>query len=127
MSNASGEMHKTRIISELKGFIRKLLQDPKILEQSLIVARARLKEGAEQGKNEQAVLAIIANEISDTTSIHIPEDPAEHSDADKLFLELLKDVVEEEESSEPIEGDYDGEYSLNASESTFGWSGAKIV
>ena len=98
MSNASGEMHKTRIISELKGFIRKLLQDPKILEQSLIVARARLKEGAEQGKNEQAVLAIIANEISDTTSIHIPEDPAEHSDADKLFLELLKDVVEEEEA-----------------------------
>ena len=98
MSNASGEMHKTRIINELKGFIRKMLQDPMILEQSLVVARARLKEGAEQGKNEQTVLAIIANEISDTTSIHIPEDPAEHSDADKLFLELLKDVVEEEEA-----------------------------
>jgi hypothetical protein len=68
MSNASGEMHKTRIISELKGFIRKLLQDPKILEQSLIVARARLKEGAEQGQSEAQMLAIIANDSTKTAT-----------------------------------------------------------
>ncbi len=40
----------------------------------------------------------IANEISESTSVHIPEDPAEHSEADRLFLELLKEVVSEEQA-----------------------------
>jgi hypothetical protein len=43
-------------------------------------------------------MAHIANEISDTTSVHIPEDPKEHSEADRLFLELLKEVVREEQA-----------------------------
>lgn len=43
-------------------------------------------------------MARIANEISETTSVHIPEDPSEHSEADKLFLELLKEVVSEEQA-----------------------------
>ncbi|RUR27342.1 hypothetical protein ELY33_15700 [Vreelandella andesensis] len=86
------EIQKTRIINELRDFIRKLLQDPKILEQSLAIARQQLIEG-----NNQAVMAKIANEISDTTSVHIPEDPAEHSEADKLFLKLLREVVQEEQ------------------------------
>lgn len=87
---SASEIQKTRIINELRGFIRKLLQDPQILERSLAIARAELGEGS-----SPAAMARIANEISDTTSVHIPEDPADHSDADKLFLELLREVVQE--------------------------------
>lgn len=90
---SASEIQKTRIINELRGFIKKLLQDPQILEQSLVIARQRLAEG---GGRE--AMAQIANEISDTTSVHIPEDPAEHSEADKLYLELLKEVVLEEQA-----------------------------
>ncbi|KPQ26964.1 MULTISPECIES: hypothetical protein [unclassified Halomonas] len=90
---SASEIQKTRIINELRGFIRKLLQDPKILEQSLVIAREQLSEGS-----SPAVMAQIANQISDTTSVHIPEDPAEHSEADKLFLELLREVVQEEQA-----------------------------
>ncbi|QTF91274.1 hypothetical protein [Halomonas sp. BM-2019] len=87
---SSSEIQKTRVINELRGFIKKLLQDPQILEQSLEVARRHLVEGS-----NREVMARIANEISETTSVHIPEDPAEHSEADRLFLELLKEVVDE--------------------------------
>ncbi|NOG31059.1 hypothetical protein OR573_09170 [Halomonas sp. CH40] len=90
---SASEIQKTRIINELQGFIRKLLQDPKILEQSLEVARKEFANG-----NSQDVMARIANEISDTTSVHIPEDPAEHSEADKLFLALLREVIMEEQA-----------------------------
>lgn len=90
---SSSQIQKTRVINELREFIRKLLQDPKILEQALDVARKQLAEDS-QGD----VMARIANEISDITSIHIPEDPADHSEADRLFLELLKDVVNEEQA-----------------------------
>lgn len=90
---SSSEIQKTRVINELRSFIKKLLQDPKILEQSLEIARHRL------GDTDQTdVMARIANEISDTTSVHIPEDPADHSEADRLFLELLKEVVKEEQA-----------------------------
>ncbi|WP_110668432.1 hypothetical protein [Salinicola halophilus] len=90
MSSAS-EMQKVRVIHELRAFIKKLLQDPAILESSLAIA----KRHSDGGRDAQA-WAQIANEISDTTSIHIPEDPAEHSEADKLFLEVLREVVGEE-------------------------------
>jgi len=90
---ASSEIQKTRVINELRGFIKKLLQDPKILEQSLEITRREL--GA---TGESNVTARIANEISATTSVHIPEDPDEHSEADRLFLELLKEVVKEEQA-----------------------------
>ncbi|WP_416137014.1 hypothetical protein ACM26W_10850 [Halomonas sp. HK25] len=90
---SSSQIQKTRVINELRGFIKKLLQDPKILEQSLDIARRHLPEGG-----GSTVMARIANDISDTTSVHIPEDPAEHSEADRLFLELLKEVVDEEQA-----------------------------
>ncbi|MCA1769609.1 MAG: hypothetical protein LC652_06510 [Halomonas sp.] len=90
---SSSQIQMTRVINELRGFIRKLLQDPKILEQSLEIARRHLPEGS-----NSAIMARIANDISDTTSVHIPEDPAEHSEADRLFLELLKEVVDEEQA-----------------------------
>ncbi|WP_447896081.1 hypothetical protein [Vreelandella sp. GE22] len=90
---SASEIQKTRVINELRGFIRKLLQDPDILLQSLAVARRELAEGS-----SSAAMARIANEVSGTTSVHIPEDPAEHSEADKLFLELLREVVQEEQA-----------------------------
>ncbi|PMR72934.1 hypothetical protein [Billgrantia endophytica] len=94
---SASEIQKTRVINELRGFIKKLLQDPKILEQSLEVARRHYGEGSSEDSAE-SVVARIANEISDTTSVHIPEDPADHSEADKLFLELLKEAVSEEQA-----------------------------
>ena len=94
---ASSEIQKIRVINELRGFIKKLLQDPQILELSLTIARRIHKENEQTGQdNEQQVMARIANEISATTSVHIPEDSSEHSEADKLFLEVLKEVAGEE-------------------------------
>lgn len=90
---SASEIQKTRVINELRSFIKKLLQDPRVLDQSLEIARRHLGQ-----ENQQDVMAHIANEISDTTSVHIPDDPAEHSEADKLFLELLKEVVSEEQA-----------------------------
>jgi hypothetical protein len=96
---AGSEIQKTRIINELRHFIKKLLQDPQILGQSLEIARCAYAErGAEGYADDQALMARIANEISDTTSVHIPEDPQEHSEADKLYLEVLKEVVGEEQA-----------------------------
>ncbi|MCE8014913.1 hypothetical protein HOP62_02340 [Halomonas sp. MCCC 1A17488] len=91
--SASSEIQKARVINELRGFIKKLLQEPQILERSLEIARRHYGEG-----NAEGAQARIANEISDTTSVHIPEDPQEHSEADKLFLELLKEVISEEQA-----------------------------
>lgn len=45
---SGSEIQKTRVINELRGFIRKLLQDPKILEQSLVIAREQLAEAIAQ-------------------------------------------------------------------------------
>ncbi|GHA90899.1 hypothetical protein [Modicisalibacter luteus] len=96
---ASSEMQKVRVINELRGFIKKLLQDPQILERSLEIARRAYQEQAESGRsNDREVMARIANDISDTTSVHIPEDPNEHSEADRLYLEILKEVVDEEQA-----------------------------
>lgn len=90
---SASEIQKTRVIHELQSFIRKLLQDPQILEQSLTIARQELDNG---GSAES--MARIANDITDVTSVHIPEDPAEHSEADKLFLALLREVILEEQA-----------------------------
>ncbi|MDT8896586.1 hypothetical protein RSO41_18205 [Halomonas sp. I1] len=90
---SSSEIQKTRVINELRGFIKKLLQDPRITEQSLEIARRELISN-----DPTDAMVRIANQISDTTSVHIPDDPAEHSEADKLFLELLKEVVNEDQA-----------------------------
>lgn len=89
---SSNEIHKTRVINELRDFIKKLLQDPTILEQSLTIARRHAERG------EQEMLAAVARDITEVTSVRIPEDPAEHSEADRLFLALLKEVISEEQA-----------------------------
>jgi len=88
----SSEMQKHRVINELRDFIKKLLQDPQILEQALDIARRHRGDGTADAMQR------IVREITDTTSIHIPDDPQEYSEADVLFLELLKEVVDEEQA-----------------------------
>ncbi|MCM2971056.1 MULTISPECIES: hypothetical protein [Larsenimonas] len=87
MSSAT-EIQQQRMITELRHFIKKMLQEPEILSQSLIIAREHY--------GEPEAMAKIANAISNSTNINIPENPKQHSPADGLFLDVLKEVVEEE-------------------------------
>lgn len=85
MQNVSDIKNKERVIEELLRFTRKVLADPSICEQAKAIARKHMK--AEHSNQ------LIADELSSTTSVRIP---LEHSEADTLFLELLKDVVADE-------------------------------
>ena len=89
MSSAN-EMNKTRVINELRQFIKKLLQDPEIIPASLEVARKHY--------GTQNSAPVIASEISSLTSVKIPDDPEDFSDADRLYLEVLKEVIDEEQA-----------------------------
>jgi hypothetical protein len=79
--------NKERVINELLRFIRKVLVEPDISVKALEIARKHI------GDKNAAVL--IAEELSSTTNVKIP---LEHSDADRLFLELLIDVVRDEKA-----------------------------
>ena len=79
------ESRQSKIIDEMLGFIKKVLTDPAIPAKCMEIAR-RLK-------NEPDSARKIADEISATTTIRIPE---EMSDADVLFLELVNEVLEDE-------------------------------
>ena len=79
--------NQERVIEELLRFIRKVLDEPEICNSAKDIARKYLKD-----KNANA---LIGEELSDTTSVKIP---LEHSEADELFLELLKDVVRDEQA-----------------------------
>lgn len=85
MQNVSDLKNKERVIEELLRFTRKVLAEPQICEQAKAIARKHMDaEHANQ---------LIAEELSGTTSVRIP---LEHSEADTLFLDLLKDVVRDE-------------------------------
>jgi len=79
--------NKERVINELLRFIRKVLVEPEISETALEIARKHFNE-----KNAQL---LIAEELTSTTNVKIP---LEQSDADRLFLELLIDVVRDEKA-----------------------------
>lgn len=85
--SASIESRQARMIEELKVFIRKVLSDPTIAVKSLEIAR---KYRGQPNADE-----LIAQEISATTTIRIPEN---WSEADRAFLEILHDVLEDEEA-----------------------------
>ncbi|PXF28677.1 hypothetical protein WH50_25080 [Pokkaliibacter plantistimulans] len=88
MSSVSADIRKRdRMIEELRGFIKKVLIDPSIATQSLDIARALMNETNAERK--------IADRISATTSIKIP---ADLSDADKMYLDLLKEVLRDEKA-----------------------------
>lgn len=78
---------KDRVIEELIRFTRKVLSDPEICSSAKAIARKHMEqENASQ---------LIADELNDTTSIHIG---LEMSEADQLFIEILKDVVKDEQA-----------------------------
>jgi len=85
MLDISDIKNKERVIEELMRFTRKVLAEPQICDEAKAIARKHMK--AEQANQ------LIAEELSGSTSVRIP---LEHSEADTLFLELLKDVVRDE-------------------------------
>ncbi|MFP8966577.1 hypothetical protein ACKC9G_08385 [Pokkaliibacter sp. CJK22405] len=88
MSSVSADIRKRdRMIEELRGFIKKVLIDPSIATQSLNITRELL--------NQDDAYKQIAERISATTTIKIPQD---FSDADKMYLDLLKEVVRDEKA-----------------------------
>ena len=76
-----------KVISELLLFIRKVLVEPDINAKALEIAR--------KYANEKNADELIAEELTSTTNVKIP---AKHSEADKLFLQVLRDVVRDEKA-----------------------------
>ena len=84
MSSAD-ESRQAKVINELRVFIRKVLSDPTIAAKCMEIARTH--------QNEKDAYKIIAEEISASTIVRIPED---HSDADKIFLDIIHEVLDDE-------------------------------
>lgn len=85
--NSSSEISKARALTELRQFLKKLLLEPGTLEKTL--------EIAQRYYGDHKMMDKVADAITAETLIKIPEDPTERSQADQLFLELLKEVVED--------------------------------
>lgn len=83
--STSNESRQAKVIDELRGFIKKVLADPTIPAKCMEIARTL--------HNEEDAEKKIANEISATTTIRIPENLSE---ADELFIEIIKEVLEDE-------------------------------
>ena len=84
MSTAE-ESRKAKVISELKVFIRKVLSDPSVAGKCMEIAR-KLKDEPDADK-------LIAEEVSASTIVRIPEEP---SDADKIFISIIREVLDDE-------------------------------
>ncbi|WP_372965211.1 hypothetical protein [Marinobacter sp.] len=85
--SSSVESHQAKMIGELRVFIKKVLSDPTIAVKSVDIAR---KYKGQTNSDE-----LIAREISANTTIRIPEN---WSDADKMFLEILHEVLDDEDA-----------------------------
>ena len=79
--------NRDRAIEELRIFLKKIFVEPEIISHSLAITRDLI--------DEENADAIIAQKITDTTNVKIP---TEHSDADKLFLQVLREVVRDEKA-----------------------------
>ncbi|BBB31276.1 MULTISPECIES: hypothetical protein [Neptunomonas] len=77
--------NKERVIKELTLFIRKVFSEPEICAIAKDIARKHL--------NSPNANVLIADELSSLTNVKIP---IEHSEADEMFLDLLKDIVKDE-------------------------------
>ena len=86
MSSAS-ESRQSKVIDELRVFIKKVLSDPTIAGKSVEIAR--------KYRNQPDVNEKVAREISANTTIRIPEN---WSDADRMFLDILDEVLDDEEA-----------------------------
>lgn len=78
----ASELNQQRIIDEFLRCFRKMLMDPTL--------SANLTRIAKEYLNEPNAYQRIAEEVSSQTTLKIQE---EHTDADKLFIKLLIDVV----------------------------------
>ncbi|MCK0105866.1 hypothetical protein [Marinobacter sp. S0848L] len=85
--SSSVESHQAKMIGELRVFIKKVLSDPTIAVKSVDIAR--------KYKGQADADDLIAREISANTTIRIPE---AWSDADKMFLEILHEVLDDEDA-----------------------------
>ncbi|HEY5718121.1 MAG TPA: hypothetical protein VIS52_06460 [Motiliproteus sp.] len=86
-STATDIRNRDRTIEELRVFIKKVLAEPQIIETCLSITRELIDaDHADQ---------LIAERISATTNVKIP---AQHSTADKMFLELLRESVRDEKA-----------------------------
>ena len=83
----SNESRQARMIEELRVFIKKVMSEPTIAVKSIEIAR---KYRGEPNADE-----LVAREISANTTIRIPEN---WSEADKMFLEILHEVLDDEEA-----------------------------
>lgn len=79
------ESRQAKVIAELSVFIKKVLSDPAVASKCMNIARHL--------KNEPDANLKIAEAISSETIVRIPEI---HSEADRIFLEIIKDVLEDE-------------------------------
>ncbi len=79
------ESRQVKMIGELRGFIKKTLADPTIPQRCMEIAR--------RYKNDPDGDLKMAQEISATTTIRIPDD---QSDADRMFIEILREVLDDE-------------------------------
>lgn len=86
MSSAD-ESRQGKIINELRTFIYKALSDPTLATKCMDIAR-RLQ-------NEPEAESKIAAEISAKTIVRIPENLSE---ADKMFIEIIHEVLEDEQA-----------------------------
>lgn len=87
MSTPVESHRQARVIDELRVFIKKVLSDPTIAVKSVDIAR---KYRSEADANE-----LIAREISSNTTIRIPE---KWSEADRMFLDIIDEVLDDEEA-----------------------------
>ena len=83
--STSEESRQAKVISELSVFIRKVLSDPTVASKCMEIAR-KLKDAPNADK-------LIAEEISDSTIVRIPE---ELSDADKIFIDMIGQVLDDD-------------------------------
>ena len=79
--------NKERVIDELLLVLRKIMVEPEICEQALNAAREHI--------NDEHANVTIAEALSACSNVKIP---LEHSEADTLFLEMLKDLVRDEQA-----------------------------
>lgn len=88
MSTTAAEIrNRDRTIEELRVFIKKVLAEPEIIATCLTVTRELI--------DEEDADRLIAERISNSTNVKIPP---EQSDADRLFLELLRETVRDEKA-----------------------------
>ena len=84
MSSAE-QSKQAKVIRELRVFIRKVLSDPSVAPKCMEIAR--------ELKDQPNANSLIAEKISASTIVRIP---IEHSDADKIFIDIINEVLDDE-------------------------------